>query len=46
LGFFLFSLSPFHASRFPCRGQAGLIGNTLQIRVRLCSSVVEPKNGS
>ena len=32
----------FHASRFPCRGEAGLLGNTLQIRVHLCSSVVEP----
>jgi hypothetical protein len=32
--------------RFPCRGEAGLLGNTLQIRVHLCSSVVEPKNGS
>ena len=31
----------FHASRFPCRGEAGLLGNTLQIRVHLCSSVVE-----
>ena len=30
-----------HASRFPCRGEAGLLGNTLQIRVHLCSSVVE-----
>jgi len=26
--------------------EAGLLGNTLQIRVRLCSSVVKPKNGS
>jgi len=27
--------------RFPCRGEAGLLGHTLQIRVHLCSSVVE-----
>ena len=27
--------------RFPCGGEAGLLGNTLQIRVHLCSSVVE-----
>ena len=32
--------------RFPCRGEAGLLGNTLPIRVHLGSSVVELKNGS
>ena len=27
--------------RFPCRGEAGLLGHTLPIRVHRCSSVVE-----